>query len=318
MASPYHPGEIAVQTRAGVLTAALRLGGIIAPQLPPRAGQFLATQRLAVLGATGAEGRVWASALAGEPGFLRMVDETILHIAATPAAGDPLAAVFAHAAALAEPLDVGVLVIDPATRRRLRVNGLAWPAPGGGVRVNVRQAYWNCPKYIQQRTPAPRPSLPAAAMESGEPRRGASLSDRQRGWVASADTFFIATAHPAGGTDASHRGGEPGFVRLERGVEGQDVLVFPDYPGNNMFNTLGNLAENPAAGLLFLDFERGATLQLTGTAQVLWERGEYADFPGAERAVRFRVAEVVELPHDTTPRWHLEDRSPFNPPPPAP
>ena len=88
----------------------------------------------------------------------------------------------------------------------------------------------------------------------------------------------------------------------------------PDYPGNNMFNTFGNLAVNPAAGLLFVDFERGATLQLTGTADVLWEREHLAAFPGAERAVRFRVAEALERPHATTLRWRLVERSPFNPP----
>ena len=147
---------------------------------------------------------------------------------------------------------------------------------------------------------------------------GTGLTDAQRARIAAADTLFIATAHPGSGADASHRGGEPGFVRPARGAAGEDVLVFPDHPGNNMFNTFGNLAASPAAGLLFVDFGGGPTLQLTGTAEVLWEPEEFAVFPGARRAVRFHVAGALETAHGTGPRWRLFQRSPFNPPPPAP
>jgi hypothetical protein len=83
-----------------------------------------------------------------------------------------------------------------------------------------------------------------------------------------------------------------------------------------MFNTFGNLAVNSAAGLLCVDFDRGATLQLTGVAEVLWESAEFAAFPGAERAVRFRVAGAVEQRHGSALRWRLVERSPFNPPAP--
>lgn len=315
MESPFHAGELAVQARAGVLAAARRVGGIIDPELHPRAAPFLAGQRLAVLGAADADGHVWASALAGEPGFLSAPGARTLRIAASPGAGDPLAV----ALGAGKPLDAGVLVIDLETRRRLRVNGLAEPS-GGGVVLHVRETYWNCPKYIQLRAAVPPLSAASAGSGAGDDGtvRSAGLTDGQRAWIAAADTFFIATANPAGGADASHRGGEPGFVVPSRGDDGEDVLLFPDYSGNTMFNTLGNLAVSPAAGLLFIDFERGATLQLTGFAEVLWEPRDYAAFPGAERAVRFRVAQVVERARAVTPRWHLVEPSPFNPPAPAP
>jgi hypothetical protein len=300
MAHPFHPGEIEVQTRAGVREAAARLAGVVGPVLPPRAAEFLARQRIVVLGSTDAQGRVWASALAGEPGLLRAEGPHVLRIGATPAAGDPLSATGA----------VGVLAIDLVTRKRLRINGSAVPAPGGGLRVQVAEAYWNCPKYIQSRRLEPRPSTPGHAPE--EARIAHTLSSSQRAWIEAADTFFIATAHPRAGADVSHRGGEPGFVRLARG----DVIVFPDYSGNNLFNTFGNLAANPAAGLLFVDFDTGATLQLTGSAEVLWEREEFEGFPGAERAVHFRVAEARERAHGVLLHGALLTRSPFNPPAP--
>ncbi len=111
-------------------------------------------------------------------------------------------------------------------------------------------------------------------------RRAPGLAEAQRAWIRRADTFFIATSHPEAGADASHRGGMPGFVRVEG-----DRLVWPDYAGNAMFNTLGNIALHPRAGLVFPDFEAGATLQLTGRAAVDWDRDRAGSFPGAERLV---------------------------------
>jgi predicted pyridoxine 5'-phosphate oxidase superfamily flavin-nucleotide-binding protein len=103
--------------------------------------------------------------------------------------------------------------------------------------------------------------------------------------VSAADTFFVATASgpgvPGGGVDISHRGGPPGFVR----VEGEALLI-PDYRGNRYFNTLGNLLLQPRAALLFVDFEGGGLLQLQGSAEVFWDQ---ADLPHAERVWRFEV-----------------------------
>lgn len=99
------------------------------------------------------------------------------------------------------------------------------------------------------------------------------LTERQQDWITAADTFFIGSAHVQAGTDASHRGGNPGFVQ----VHDSRTLRWPDYAGNNLFNTLGNLNVEARAGLLFLDFEHGHTLQLTGSATVSWERKDTAN-----------------------------------------
>jgi predicted pyridoxine 5'-phosphate oxidase superfamily flavin-nucleotide-binding protein len=139
-------------------------------------------------------------------------------------------------------------------------------------------------------------------MEIGE-------TDEQRRLILNADTFFIASAYPEGGADASHRGGNPGFVWFLNG----NTLEFPDYSGNTMFNTLGNIAVNPSAGLLFLDFEGGGTLQLTGEARIVWDVGRAAGFAGAERVVEFRVQEAVEIQSSIPLRWQFQGYSPFNP-----
>ena len=90
-----------------------------------------------------------------------------------------------------------------------------------------------------------------------------------------------ARVHPTRGADASHRGGSPGFVRVAGGR-----LWWPDYPGNNMFNSLGNLAVDPAAALMFIDFFSGRTLQLSGAGDVRWD-------DAAERSVEYDVRDVV-------------------------
>jgi hypothetical protein len=90
-------------------------------------------------------------------------------------------------------------------------------------------------------------------------------------------------------------------------------LAFPDYSGNNMFNTLGNLAVNPKAGLLFVDFERGSTLQLSGQATIIWEESRVREFRGAERVIEFQIEQVVELAPAQSLRWQLVEYSDFNP-----
>ena len=251
-----------------------------------------------VAGSTGADGRVWASLLTGEPGFLRVLDERTLRIDARPGPGDPLEE------NLKPGVDVGLISIDLSTRWRVRLNGKAERRPES-IYVYVRQVYGNCTKYIQMREPGVSGNPPG--VEPAAARRAETLTEGQRRLISSSDTFFIASAHPEGGADASHRGGLPGFVRfLEK-----DTLVFPDYSGNNMFNTLGNITANPETGLLFVDFERGGTLQLSGEARVAWEPARAAEFAGSQRVVEFRVGEAIE---NIVPlRWRFAAYSPFNP-----
>jgi len=294
--NPFHSGEIEVQQRAGVRDMAQRVGRSIGDTIPPAAQEFLRAQPFVILGGADENGRVWASLLSGEAGFARALDERTLRIAALPNEGDPLREMRDGSLA-------GLLAIEPATRRRMRLNGtVQWE--GDELLIHAQQVYGNCPKYIQKRSAYPTgdSALPRAV-------RSAKLSPEQRAQIEGADTFFIATLASEGGADASHRGGQAGFVR----VEGERRLVFPDYAGNAMFQTLGNLELNPRAGLLFVDFKRGTTLQLSGTARVNWDAEAHLHFAGAQRVVEFSVEEVVAIENATKWRWELTEPSPFNP-----
>ncbi|NYI97599.1 hypothetical protein HNR12_003876 [Streptomonospora nanhaiensis] len=268
--------------------------------LPRVAADFLCRQRLAVIGAPDARGAVWAGPLAGEPGFVTAPDDRTVVARREPVPGDPLALLFA------EEHPIGVLAIEPASRRRMRVNGLA-RQEGDRLVIRTEQVYANCPKYIQARgaEAAPKAAAPRPAAES------TALSPAQRAWIAGADTFFVAT-HAAGlGADASHRGGRPGFVA----VADERRLSWPDYAGNSMYMTLGNLELDPRAGLLFLDWERGATLQVTGRASVDWNPERAAAEPGAQRVVDFEVEHVVQIDGAVPLRWGPPEYSTFNPDP---
>jgi predicted pyridoxine 5'-phosphate oxidase superfamily flavin-nucleotide-binding protein len=298
MPSRFHAGELAVQARAGVGERAARVGGSIHGAVPPAAKAFLEQRGFVVLASADLEGRPWASILTGPPGFATVPDPIRLRIDAAPSPADPLGGNL-RAGAFA-----GLLAIDFATRRRMRVNGRLECAAGRPISIHVDQVYSNCPKYIQRR-----------ALEEGMPReaprvsrRSETLTQEQRTWIRRANSFFIATLHPDAGADASHRGGMPGFVSVEG-----DRLVWPDYAGNLMYNTLGNIAVHPRAGLVVPDFETGAVLQLTGRAAIEWDPIRTAEMPGAERLVELVVEEIVEIA-GVLPSASVLDYSPFNPP----
>jgi uncharacterized protein len=292
----FHAGEIAVQERAGVRAAADRLAGMLdAPHLGG-AARFLAERRFAALSARDRAGRLWIVPLTGPPGFLEVTAATTLHVRTAPApplddlpAGQP----------------AGLIVVDFARRRRVRLNGTLSAAGADGLTVEVEQAFGNCPQYIQQRDLEPA----ADRLDPGGVRRAGSLSPDDVALVRRADTFLLGTTHPDRGNDASHRGGAPGFVR----VEDDRTLWWPDYPGNNMFTSLGNLAADPTAALLFVDFTTGAALHLSGRAEIDWAPAATGDDAATGRGVRFTVEAVAS---GGTINAHADGvaASPFNPP----
>lgn len=303
--SVYHEGERRVQERAGVREMASRIGRSIRARVPDRAAAFLTLQRMLVVGTVDEGGRPWASVLTGRPGFARVPDPGTLLIEGIPPDGDPAAG------GVRPGSPIGTLAIDLATRRRARVNGVVRSVSAGQITIAVDQAYANCPKYIQRRMDSARDAASSDTTPGGGQavRTGHVLTADQVGVIQRADTFFIATTAPGAGADASHRGGNPGFVRVRPGE-----LVWPDYVGNSMFNTLGNIEAYPRAGLTFLEFESGSSLQITGAASIDWDRRRAAEFPGAQRLVRLKVERVVASVPRFLPLLELVDYSPFNPP----
>lgn len=285
MSDKLHEGERAVHALLGVTEQVEpMLERMLRESLPDAHRDFYARLPFLVLGGLDARGRVWATLVAGAPGFVSAPDDRTISVDAGLLSGDPLAGQLAPGAAL------GGLGIELAARRRNRVNGRIAAVREHGFDLAVDLAFGNCAKYILARpvrfTPAPAPA----------PASGASdrLDDARAHLVARADTFFLASRHaesdgdPRHGIDVSHRGGRPGFVRVRDGKQ----LVFPDFAGNFHFATLGNVLVDPRVGLLFVDFEARALLWITGRARVLWHGIEVDAFPGAARLVIVDIDEA--------------------------
>jgi len=301
---PFHAGELAAQERAGKRERMAAAGArVIRGEMPEQHRDFFAQLPFLLVGAVDAGGLPWASVLFGAPGFACSPDATHLRIDALPLPGDPLEQALEHGAR------IGLLGIELATRRRNRMNGIIVARDHRGFTVEVEQSFGNCPRYIQLREATA--ALPAAPMPAWH---GTALDDDAAAWLRAADTLFIATSHAAspeegehtGGVDVSHRGGKPGFIR----VDGDGTLTFPDFNGNNLFNTVGNLLENPRAGLVVPDFAAGALLHVGGHAEVIWDGAELAAFAGAERLVRLHVERVVRRQSVLPLRWQLREYSP--------
>lgn len=290
----FHADELAAQARAGFETR----GGGIRDFMPEQHRSFFAALPHLLVGTLDAAGWPLATLLEGEPGFASSPDPKTLRIRSLPGTDDP-----AHGT-IRNGQEIGLLGIELATRRRNRANGVVFEVDEAGFTVTVHQSFGNCPQYIQRRTLS-------RAQAAKEPVRALdSLDDASRRLISRADTFFVASRSrsdvgPDGGADVSHRGGRPGFVRIEG-----NVLSIPDFRGNHYLNTLGNLLGEPRSSLLFLDFESGDLLQLQGLASIDWRPVAKEEFEGAERIWDFRVMRGWFRPRAAALRGAFIDYSP--------
>lgn len=290
----FHSDEVAAQALAGVGS---RSGGIRDFMLEQHRSFFAALPDI-FIATSDAAGWPLATVLEGEPGFVSSPDPKTLRIASLPGPDDPAYGT------IHKGREVGLLGIELATRRRNRANGVVSDVDAASFTLAVQQSFGNCPQYIQRRTPA------RAEAGKGQVRAFESLNDEARALIARADTFFIASHSrpgigPDGGADISHRGGRPGFVRMQG-----DVLSIPDFRGNRYFNTFGNLLGEPRSSLLFVDFETGDLLQLQGIADIEWNPAAAERFEGVERIWHFRIARGWFRPRAAALRGAFIDYSP--------
>jgi uncharacterized protein len=305
--SPYHRGEHIVQERTGAREFAERIGRqVIRDYMPEQHREFFRHLSYLFVGTVDKEGQPWATVLIGRPGFVGTDDPRHLRVQITEDRGDPCLR------SLAVDADVAFVGIELETRRRNRLNGRVTARNDDLLEVCVSQSFGNCPQYIQSRSLLSLETRPGDVLPEGP-----NLSTLARRIVAAADTFFIASASPGGGTvsdptqgvDVNHRGGRPGFLRVVDDPTGS-MIEWPDFVGNSAFNTLGNITLNPRAGLLFVDFGSGDVLSLTGRAEILWDAQEVERFQGAQRIVRFFVTRGELRPGMAPARWSEPRQAP--------
>jgi predicted pyridoxine 5'-phosphate oxidase superfamily flavin-nucleotide-binding protein len=140
---------------------------------------------------------------------------------------------------------------------------------------------------------------------------GATIDADDRAFIERMDMFFLATADAVGRPQCSYKGGDPGFVR----VLDEHTVAFPNYDGNGMYLSMGNLLDNPRVGMLFIDFvaARPSRLRLNGVASID-DRDELTDrYPGAQFVVRVHATEVFPNCPRYIHRMALVERSRYVP-----
>jgi ferredoxin-NADP reductase/predicted pyridoxine 5'-phosphate oxidase superfamily flavin-nucleotide-binding protein len=292
--STWHEGEKFIQEKVGVAERMEIVGRrVVRDYMPDQHRDFYAQLPFIVLGSVDAAGDPWATLLAGTPGFMTSPTPTALDVAAHADPSDPASA------GMREGDPIGLLGIEMHTRRRNRMNGII-ALSEAGIRVDVDQSFGNCPRYIQLRDfdfvrdPAQR--------FTGVVEDLSELDPPARDMIEAADAFFVATyadRDERRQVDVSHRGGKAGFVRIAE----DGTLTVPDFNGNLFFATLGNIHLNGKAGLVFVDYETGDLLQMTGDAQVILVSPEIAAFQGAERLWTFRPRRILRRAGALALRW---------------
>ncbi|KKY30459.1 putative oxidoreductase fad-binding domain-containing protein [Diaporthe ampelina] len=340
----WHAGELAVHKLVRVPTPE----NPTSAGFPARYGYRVQQSPLVALGALDDNGRPWTTIWGGVPGFARPIGHDLLMARSLVDAGhDPVvAALFGGGGSGAgkgdggpikyqmDPADfasgggkvVSGLSIDLATRDRVKVGGrlveggiVMEPGPLGGsedgvaraeVVVLVEEGLGNCPKYLNKRdirAAVPEPQLVSDALPL--PPEAVELLGR-------ADLFFLSTASADSRTmDTNHRGGPPGFVRVMRNSRGDGVdLVYPEYSGNRLYQSLGNMHVRPLVGVCVPDFGSGDVLYLTGETQILVGADAGRVLPHTKLAVKIRVTAARYVAKGLPFRGGAADYSPYNPP----
>ena len=301
--SHFHAGEQEIQARMGVRESMERFGKqVIASFMPEQHREFYQQLPFILLGHADRKGWPWATMLFNKAGFVTSENNKKLTINSKPINGEPFYKLLQQDQQ--QNKRIGLLGIELSTRRRNRLAGHITQVNDTAIEIEVDQAFGNCPQYIQMRELI---KVDEKAQEIPEVTSITKFDDKTKKFIQNSDTFFVASyvktendnANINEGVDVSHRGGRPGFIR----VDNNNTLTIPDYTGNFHFNTLGNFLLTPKAGLLFPDFETGDLLTLTGTVEILWDSAETEFFEGAERLWQFKIDHGYWMKNALPLRW---------------
>jgi ferredoxin-NADP reductase/predicted pyridoxine 5'-phosphate oxidase superfamily flavin-nucleotide-binding protein len=168
--------------------------------------------------------------------------------------------------------------------------------------TKIEQSLGNCPKYLNQYDIQPALVSPTLVSQSQ------TLSEEAKALILKSDMFFLTTSVPED-MDTNHRGGPAGFVRIVSDTE----IVYPEYSGNRLYQSLGNLLVNPKIGITFPDYETGDVVYITGTAEVLVGNDAAAILPGSNLVVKIKIDEARAVRQGLPLRGTRKIPSPYNP-----
>lgn len=308
MTTVFHQGELFIQTESGIQERAHKFGNkLIRDHIIDQHKEFFEGLSYVFIALQDSEGRPWLSVMQGVSGFINSPDPKTLVLSGKPMGVDLLGL------QIDPQKPVGIVGLDLSTRRRNRLNGNIRSSHDNVLSIDVGHSFGNCPKYIQLRHFEPgSKDIKEGSNNDSEIEHFVEFSDADIDLIRQSDTLFIASADKKDGDlDATHRGGKPGFVR----VDNKTQLWFDDYPGNNFYQTFGNIHRYSTVGLLFLDFESGDLLLISGKARLEnldnAKDNKLKNSKFLARRFNFTLEKGLRLKGAVEGRWSFEEMSPF-------
>ncbi|KAK5166942.1 uncharacterized protein LTR77_007671 [Saxophila tyrrhenica] len=302
------------------------------PALSPQLANHLQIAPLIAIGTLDKEGRPWTTLWGnGDKGFAQPVGQGVIGIR-TPVTGkhDPVVEELVGKEAKGDVVReegtgrmVSGLTIDLETRKRVKMYG-RMVAGALSIRedeatdheehvaevqlvIKIEQSLGNCPKYLNKKHIVPAISKPELVSDSLKlPQQALDLLEK-------ADLFFISSSQHDQDMDTNHRGGPPGFMRVVSNDDPGAALVYPEYSGNRLYQTLGNLQVNPLAGVCVPDFETGDMLYFTATTNILVGKDAAALLPRSNLAIKLTITASRFVTNALPFRGVEGERSPYNP-----
>jgi ferredoxin-NADP reductase len=325
----WHEGEEEMHRLLGVPAS----GNPTIRGLPVAYARWMSQSPLVALGTEDDEHRIWTTVLGGSAGAISPLGAGVLAVSSrarlSPTSdgsgvwtgSDPvIEALFSSGGRDDRERLVAGLAIDLEEQTRVKlagrmVKGVVVPGETERSSVDVHVAVaidetlGNCPKYLNRKAVWPHEAHPTLVSDS------LPLTPEAVDLIARADIFFLSSRHGDESMDTNNRGGAPGFVRiLGNSIDEGVALVYPEYSGNRLLQTLGNLRSDPAIGITFPDFETGDVLYLTGRAVILIGPDAASVMPHAKVAVRIDIDAARLVQDGLFFRGRLLDPSPYNPP----
>ncbi|KAK2745109.1 hypothetical protein FQN57_004016 [Myotisia sp. PD_48] len=328
----WHRGE----EKMHKLMGASHDGNPTAPYLSPGAASLIQRCPLLVLGTLDKDGLPWTTVWGGQAGFAGPIAQSVIGInVAIGGAFDPVAETLLGGEKIGQIVKeedgkgrlMSGLPVDFENRKRVKLMGrmVAGTMRGNDTENNdgnvsktghshiqlamqIDSSMGNCPKYLNKRHIIPNTPQPKLISDSPQlPQQAIDLLSR-------IDTLFVSSSHEQRSMDSNLRGGPPGFIRVLSNNPTGAVIVYPEYSGNRLYQTIGNLQTTPFAGYAFPDFDTGDILFATGKTEVLVGK-EAADLlPRSNLAVKVTITAARYVEDGLTFRGEPGEPSPYNPP----
>ncbi|KAH8705026.1 putative oxidoreductase [Talaromyces proteolyticus] len=324
---PFNEGEMAMHQKLNVPPRE----NPTTPFLTPYGAYMLSTAPLLSMGALDTEGRPWSTVWGGEAGFAGLLGKNVVGMRAlVDRAYDPVVQ-----ALLGETADGTVIKadkmlsgvsIDLENRTRVKLHGRMVlgtltdaedneaPSDVAGSRgkmqlvVKIDESLGNCPKYLNKKHIIPAVPEPRLISDSPQlPPQAIELLSR-------ADCMFISSSHNNIDMDTNYRGGPSGFVRVISNTSDGAVLVYPEYSGNRLYQSLGNMVINHRAGIVFPDFETGNALYITATTEIFIGEDADAILPRSNLVIKMTVVGARFVQKALAFRGVPGEQSPYTPP----